>query len=69
MYDLSDGQNDNLLNPSMPIDNVSGITLPQMLNAFDGGVYSVGIYKQRLLQQAGSTQQNEINALFASYGY
>lgn len=51
-------------------DLVSGYTINQIFTALQSDVTSLSQYKARLLQQnPGNTSNNNLNALFTSYGY
>lgn len=68
-YDLFDNRNDDFFNPAFPFDNVVGYTDQQFFNALDNDVRSMPQYRNRLLQQNGNNQLNQVTTLFTDYGY
>lgn len=70
-YDLMDNRNDQFVpNPRVLInDAVFGFTNQQFFNALESDVKSLSAFRQRLLQQNGNNQANEVTQLFNAYGY
>lgn len=70
-YDLIDNRNDQFVpNPRVLInDAVFGFTNQQLFNALESDVKSLPAFRQRLLQQNGNNQANEVIQLLNAYGY
>ena len=70
-YDLMDDRNDQFVpNPRVLInDAVFGYINQQFFNALESDVRSLPAFRQRLLQQNGNNQLNEVTQLFNAYGY
>lgn len=64
-YDMFDVRNEN----SPVLDGVSNYNDQQFFNALDNDVRSMPQYRNRLLQQNGNNQQNQVTQLFVNYGY
>ena len=64
-YDLFDVRNENI-----PVfDAVSNYTNQQFFQSLDPDVKSMPQYRNRLLQENGNNQQNQVIQLFLNYGY
>ena len=64
-YDMFDVRNENV----PVLDAVSNYTNQQFFNAIDIDIRSMPQYRNRLLQENGNNQLNQVIQLFLNYGY
>ena len=65
-YDLLDARNDG---GAPVVDNATGYTINEVLNALQPNIQSIPAFRDRLLQNSGNNQQAEVNQLFNACNY